>query len=60
MSQVLEGYGEKVVTDQALILIETMSSVREYTNNQVNPELADRLENEEQFLPQTVPTYSAR
>ncbi|WP_293095513.1 hypothetical protein [Moorena sp. SIO3I6] len=43
LSQLLEGYAEKLVTDQALILIETMGSVREYTNNQVNPELADRL-----------------
>ncbi|NEN94223.1 MAG: DUF3365 domain-containing protein [Moorea sp. SIO1F2] len=60
LSQLLEGYAEKLVTDQALILIETMGSVREYTNNQVNPELADRLENEDRFLPQTVPAYSAR
>ncbi|NEP51021.1 MAG: DUF3365 domain-containing protein [Moorea sp. SIO3C2] len=60
LSQLLKGYAEKVVTDQALILIETMGSVREYTNNQVNPELADRLENEDRFLPQTVPAYSAR
>lgn len=60
LSQLLEGYAEKVVTDQALILIETMSSVREYTSNQVNPELVDRLETEDLFLPETVPAYSAR
>lgn len=38
--------------------MQTMSSVRKYTNTQVNPELADKLETE--FLPQSVPAYSAR
>jgi HAMP domain-containing protein len=51
---------EKVVTEKALLLIEAMSSVRNYTSTQVNPELAPRLETEEEFLPQTVPGYSAR
>jgi HAMP domain-containing protein len=37
-----------------------MSAVRDYTSTQVNPELAPRLLTEEQFLPQTVPAYSAR
>lgn len=35
-----------------------MNSVREYTNSQVKPELADKLET--QFLPETIPAYSAR
>ncbi|GAB4377757.1 MAG: DUF3365 domain-containing protein [Elainellaceae cyanobacterium] len=35
-----------------------MGSVRDYTSNQINPELSDQLE--EEFLPQTVPAYSAR
>jgi HAMP domain-containing protein len=51
---------EKVVTEKALLLIEAMSSVRNYTSTQVNPELAPRLETEDEFLPQTVPGYSAR
>jgi HAMP domain-containing protein len=37
-----------------------MGSVRDYTSTQINPELAPRLETEDQFLPQTVPGYSAR
>ena len=60
LSQVLQKNAEQEVTSQALLLIETMGSVREYTSTQVNPELAPRLEVEEQFLPQTVPGYSAR
>jgi HAMP domain-containing protein len=60
LSYVLGRNAQQIVTNQALILIETMGAVRDYTSTQVNPELADRLETEEQFLPQTVPAYSAR
>ncbi len=60
LSFILERNAEQVITDKALLLIETMSSVRNYTSTQVNPELASRLETEDQFLPQTVPGYSAR
>ena len=60
LSRVLHNYAEEVVAEKALLLIETMNSVRNYTNTQVNPELASRLETEELFLPQTIPAYSAR
>ncbi|MGB5772212.1 MAG: DUF3365 domain-containing protein [Crocosphaera sp.] len=60
LSFILSQNAERVVTDQALVLMETMSAVRNYTSTKVNPELASRLETDEQFLPQTVPAYSAR
>ena len=60
LSRILESYAERVVADKALLLIETMNSVRQYTSSQIQPELASRLENEELFIPQTVPAYSAR
>lgn len=60
LSRVLQTNAEQEVTNKAQVLIETMGSVRDYTREQVNPELADRLETEDQFLPQTVPGYSAR
>ncbi len=60
LSIILQNYAEDIVAEQALLLIETMNSVRHYTNTQVNPELAPRLETEPLFLPQTVPAYSAR
>jgi HAMP domain-containing protein len=60
LSSLLERYTEQAITEKALLLIETMGAVRDYTSNQINPELAPRLETEEQFLPQTVPGYSAR
>ncbi len=55
---VLERDTESQIASQGLILIETMNSVRAYTSNPVNPELRDRLDQE--FLPETIPAYSAR
>ncbi|NJK49190.1 DUF3365 domain-containing protein [Candidatus Gracilibacteria bacterium] len=60
LSIILGKSAEDVVNQKAFLLIETMSSVRDYTSNQINPELAPRLETEDQFLPQTIPAYSAR
>jgi HAMP domain-containing protein len=58
LAAVLERNTENEVSEQALILMETMNSVRDYTSNQVQPELADRMDVE--FLPETIPAYSAR
>ena len=46
------------VASKALALIDTLASVRQYTTNQITPELSDKLETK--FLPQTVAGYSAR
>lgn len=58
LSNVLRRNAEAEVTDTALLLMETMNSVRDYTSDRVKPELIDRLDT--QFLPETVPAYSAR
>ena len=58
LSVVLRQNAEREVENTALILMETMSSVRNYTSTQVNPELQDKLI--ANFLPQSVPAYSAR
>jgi HAMP domain-containing protein len=60
LSKILGDNAKEKVASQAFLLIETMSSVRDYTATQVNPELAPRLEKEDWFIPQTVPAYSAR
>lgn len=46
------------IESRAEALMETMSSLRSYTNNQVAPELRQELER--QFLPQGIPAYSVR
>lgn len=58
LSSVLNRNAQVQLTTNALMLMETMNSVRDYTTNQVSPELANRLTTE--FLPETVPAYSAR
>jgi HAMP domain-containing protein len=58
LSSLLRENAKKDISSTGLMLMQTMSSVRHYTNTQVNPELADKLETE--FLPQSVPAYSAR
>ncbi|MFN6564640.1 MAG: DUF3365 domain-containing protein [Nostoc sp. ChiSLP01] len=58
LSSLLRENAKQDISSTALMLMQTMSSVRKYTNTQVNPELADKLATE--FLPQSVPAYSAR
>lgn len=58
LSSVLNQNAQAQLTTKALMLMETMNSVREYTSSQVRPELVDRLDTE--FLPETIPAYSAR
>lgn len=60
LSGVLNNYAEQVIVERASMLIETMDSIRYYTNTQISPELSPLLETEELFIPQTVPAYSAK
>lgn len=58
LSSVLSRSTQGQLTTKALMLMETMNSIRTYTSDHVNPEIADRLD--EEFLPESVPAYSAR
>jgi HAMP domain-containing protein len=60
LAAILNRSAENQVTTKALILIQTMNSVRNYTSTKVNPLLKDRLKTEPEFLRETVPGYSAR
>lgn len=59
LSSVLQRRAQNEVTDKALILIKTMTSVRKYTQDRVNPLLAPRLETEPVFISETIPAFSA-
>ncbi len=59
LSHLLQHRAQKEVTSKALILMRTMNSVRQYTQDRINPLLESRLETEAQFIPETVPTFSA-
>ena len=52
-----QGYAERVVLQNARIMMETALGIRDYTVKQVRPLLAEKLETV--FLPQTVPAYAA-
>ncbi|NEQ43841.1 MAG: DUF3365 domain-containing protein [Leptolyngbya sp. SIOISBB] len=58
LSSVLNRSTQGQLTTKALMLMETMNSIRGYTSEHVQPEIADRLD--EEFLPESVPAYSAR
>ena len=60
LSQILEKKVEQEVNNKAFLIIETINSVRKYTNNRIKPKLASTLENSDNFIPETVPAYSAR
>lgn len=57
-AHVLNQNAQSQLMAKALVLMQTMNSVRDYTSTQVNPELKPRLAAE--FLPETVPAYAAR
>lgn len=58
LSTILNHNAQNEISAKALLMIETMNSVRHYTDTQVKPELQGRLAAE--FLPETIPAYSAR
>jgi len=60
LSVAMQSRAEAEVTARAEILTQTMNSVRNYTSNNIKPLLADRLATDSEFIPETVPAYSAR
>lgn len=60
LATVLQQRAQFEVTAQATLLMQTMNSVRAYTQTHVNPLLLEELETEPGFVSESVPTYSAR
>ncbi|KYC41071.1 histidine kinase [Scytonema hofmannii PCC 7110] len=58
LSALLRQNATNEIASRALTLIDTMTSIREYTLTQIYPELSLKLE--DKFLPQVVSAYSAR
>jgi len=58
LASVLNYKARAEISSKALLLMQSMNSVRYYTNTEVSPQFASRLRAEE-FLPQTVAAYSA-
>jgi HAMP domain-containing protein len=60
LAVILNRSAENQVTTKALILIQTINSVRNYTQTQIYPLLKDRLKTEPEFVRQTIAAHSAR
>lgn len=60
LSAAMRNRAEAEVAARAEILTQTMNSVRNYTSNNIQPLLSERLTTEANFIPETVPAYSAR
>ncbi|GAB4535887.1 MAG: hypothetical protein Tsb0014_23220 [Pleurocapsa sp.] len=60
LSTAMQNRAEQEVTARAKMLIQTMNSVRSYTSDNIQPLLSEKLTTESEFIPATVPTYSAR
>jgi HAMP domain-containing protein len=58
LSTIMQYSAKQAITSKALMIIDTLSSVRYYTQTQITPELNDKLKSK--FLPQVVAAYSAR
>lgn len=59
-SRVLQQQAEDEISYQASVLVEMLNSVRNYTSTEVRPLLAPLLETQTEFIPQSVPAFSAR
>jgi len=57
--QFLQANAQSEVLRQARLMMEAMSSARDYTTNQVKPLLVTLQEHQRSFLPQTVPAFAA-
>ena len=59
LSQTSLRRAEAIVSNQAMLMIETMNSVRNYTSNSVNTHLQPLQATRDDFIPETIPAYSA-
>jgi HAMP domain-containing protein len=60
LSSVLQQRAQFEVSSQAGLLMETISSLRSYTQDRVNPLLQQKLATEPEFIPEAIPTFSIR
>jgi HAMP domain-containing protein len=59
-SSVLQQKAQDEVSKKGLILMEIANSVRQYTNDRVQPLLLPKVDTQEQFIRESIPSYSVR
>jgi hypothetical protein len=60
LSKALERKAEDEINYRGQVLMQMVNSVRNYTNTRINPLLAQRLETQEEFIPEAIPSFSAK
>ncbi|HEY9650861.1 MAG TPA: DUF3365 domain-containing protein [Coleofasciculaceae cyanobacterium] len=60
LSQALMKGTEKQIASKGLVLLETMSSVRDYSNIHISPLLRPQVYTQQEFISESVPSYSVR
>lgn len=60
LSKALEQKAEAEITYRSTILTETVNAVRNFTNNRVNPLLMPLVESQSTFVPEAIPSFTAR
>ena len=60
LSNILYQRAQYEVTIQAELLMETMNSLRIYTQAEVNPWLKPKLDDVSEFIPEAIPTFSVK
>ncbi|MFH7024163.1 MAG: DUF3365 domain-containing protein [Heteroscytonema crispum UTEX LB 1556] len=60
LSNLVEKQAENAVSAKAEILMQIANSVRNYTNERVQPLLLPKEETQEQFIPQAIPSFATR
>ncbi len=60
LSNVLDRKAQGEVNSKAVALMEMNTSIRNYTNERVQPLLLPKVETEEKFIPESIPAFSVR
>ncbi|MBW4600911.1 MAG: DUF3365 domain-containing protein [Calothrix sp. FI2-JRJ7] len=60
LASVLTQKTENEVANKAVMLMEVINSIRQYTNDRVHPLLLPKVETEEKFIPESIPAFSTR
>ena len=60
LASVLHQKAENEVTSKALDMMQFANSIRQYTNERVQPLLLPKIETQEQFIPESIPSFSLR
>ncbi|AFY56916.1 HAMP domain protein [Rivularia sp. PCC 7116] len=60
LSNVLDKKAQNEINGKALALMEMNNSVRNYTNERVQPLLLPKAESQERFIPESIPAFSVR